>query len=113
KPNRPVFQLLVATGHSGRSPGHQGRSWNMPAGLQLTKQEITAMFDVADCSEKFPPILTLDQAAELLQLPKSTLYDWRSRGLLDGCSRRVGKHVRVVRDRFIQTVFNERLHPHE
>ena len=73
--------------------------------LRLTDEEISELFD-AEYAAKFPPILTVEQAAELLQLSKSTLYEWRSRGLLDNCSRKTGKHVRFVRNRLIQTVFN-------
>lgn len=54
----------------------------------------------------YPPILSIEQAAELGQLPVETLRSWRSRKLLDDCSRRVGKRVRFFRDRFVQWLFN-------
>jgi hypothetical protein len=41
-----------------------------------------------------------------LRIPKGTLQDWRSRGLLTGCCRKVGKHVRFFRDRLLERVFN-------
>ncbi|MEX0702932.1 MAG: helix-turn-helix domain-containing protein [Planctomycetales bacterium] len=78
-------------------------------GLQLTADEIAAAFADPAWAKKFPPVLTLDEAAELLRVPKATLYDWRSRGMLTKCSRKVGKHVRVFRDRLITKVFNEGL----
>jgi excisionase family DNA binding protein len=56
-------------------------------------------------TSKFPPVLTVNQAAELLQVPKATVYDWSSRGLLKGCSRRMGKHLRFWRDRLLKHVF--------
>jgi excisionase family DNA binding protein len=74
--------------------------------LRLTPREIAAAFDHAQGTTT-PVILTIDEAAELLRVPKATLYDWRSRGLLTGCCRRVGKHLRFYRDRLIQRVFNE------
>lgn len=74
--------------------------------LSLTAKEIAAAFTNPIWAERYPPILSLEQAANLLQLPKATLYDWRSRGLLNSCSRRLGKHVRVYRDRLIDLVFN-------
>jgi len=74
--------------------------------LKLTDGEIAAPFADSDMSQRFPPILTIDQVVALLQVPKHTIYNWRSRGLLSGCSRRVGRHVRFFRDRLIKHVFN-------
>jgi excisionase family DNA binding protein len=75
-------------------------------GMKLTVQEVVKTFADPASAARFPPILTVDQAAELLQVPKLTIYDWRSRGLLQGCCRRVGKHLRFFRDRLILHVFN-------
>ena len=58
----------------------------------------------------FPPLLSVDQAARLLQMPKATVYNWSSRGLLKGCSRKVGKHLRLFRDRLVMKIFNQGLH---
>ncbi len=79
-------------------------------GLKLTNREIAQAFADAMYATRFPPVLTLDQAAELLQVSKATIYDWRSRGRLTGCCRKVGKHLRFFRDRLLQAVFNEGLH---
>src|SRR5438874_7891337 len=49
----------------------------------------------------------LDQAAALARVPKQTLYSWSSQERLRGCSRRVGKHLRILRDRFVRLLFNE------
>ena len=81
----------------------------MANGLRLTEQEIKSAFAAGPWAEQFPPVLTIDQAADLLQVPKSTLYDWRSRGLLDRCSRRVGKRVLFIRNRLMELIFNEGL----
>ena len=75
--------------------------------LRLTDKEISAPFSDPLWAERYPPVMTLDQAAEMLQLPKGTLYDWRSRGLLGSCSRKAGKHVRFFRDRLLRLIFNE------
>jgi excisionase family DNA binding protein len=79
---------------------------NMDGSLHLTVKEVLRTFSDPRYSAKFPPVLTVDQAAELLQVPKLTIYDWRSRGLLHGCCRRVGKHLRFFRDRLLLHVFN-------
>jgi excisionase family DNA binding protein len=77
--------------------------------LSLTAREVASAFEDPTWSARFPPVLTVDQAAELLQVPKQTIYDWRSRGLLQNCCRRVGKHLRFVRDRLLFLVFNQGL----
>ncbi|MCA9118409.1 MAG: helix-turn-helix domain-containing protein [Planctomycetaceae bacterium] len=77
------------------------------ANLNLTAKDIAAAFAESQWSRKFPPLLTVDQAAELLQVPKATIYDWRSRGLLKGCCRRVGKHLRFFRDHLVRKAMNE------
>lgn len=73
----------------------------MDGDLDLSAAEIAGMFSDPAWSARFPPILSITQAAELLQVPIETIRSWRSRGLLNCCSRRVGKHVRLFRDRFI------------
>jgi excisionase family DNA binding protein len=76
-------------------------------GLNLPPQELEDAFAAGPWAEKFPPVLTTDQVAELLQVPIGTLYDWSSRGLLKGCCRRVGRPLRFYRDRLLRRIFNE------
>ena len=78
-------------------------------GLNLSATEIRATFDSAEWATRFPPVLSTPQAADLLQVPLGTIYEWSSRGLLKGCSRRVGKHLRFFRERLLTTIFNEGL----
>ena len=54
----------------------------------------------------YPPLLTVNQTAELVQIPKKTIYEWSSRGLLQGCSCRAGRHLRIHRDGFLTTFIN-------
>jgi len=74
--------------------------------LKLTDKEIAATFADPIWAARFPPILDIHQAASLLNLPVGTLRDWRSRGLLNGCCRKLGKHLRFYRDRLLKHVFN-------
>ncbi|HEV3343513.1 MAG TPA: helix-turn-helix domain-containing protein [Pirellulales bacterium] len=74
--------------------------------LNLTDKEILQSFADPAWSAKFPPVMSVEQAAELLQVPVATIYDWRSRGLLDGCCCKVGKHLRFLRDRLLKQIFN-------
>ena len=57
-------------------------------------------------AEKFPPILTVQQAAELAQVPVQTLYSWSSQGRMKSCSARAGKHLRIDRDKFLKCLFD-------
>lgn len=78
-------------------------------GLKLTDKEVLQSFADPTWSARFPPVLSAPQAAELLQVPVATIYDWRSRGLLTGCCRKIGKHLRFMRDRLLKLIFNEGL----
>jgi hypothetical protein len=75
--------------------------------LNLSDREIAAAFADPQWAERFPPLLNADQAAELAGVPKATIYSWSSRGLLKGCSRKVGRRLRFFRDRFIKRILNE------
>lgn len=77
---------------------------------EITAKEVAALFSDPHWGERFPPLLTLDQAGEMLKISKQTIYDWSSRGRLDGCKMKVGKHLRLLRDRLIQNFFNEGHH---
>ena len=74
---------------------------------KLSDRELAAAFADPTWAEKYPPVLTISQAAALLQIPLQTLYQWRSRGLLGGCSRRVGKRVLFFRDRLLKQIFEQ------
>ncbi|MDB5308564.1 MAG: DNA-binding protein [Gemmataceae bacterium] len=78
-------------------------------GCDLTAKEVSALFSDPAWAATFPPILSVDQAATLAQVPKQTVYAWSSRGLLKGCSRRAGKHLRILRDKYLLKLFNEGL----
>jgi len=77
--------------------------------LRLTDKELASAFAEPACAQRFPPVLTVEQAADLLQVPRDTIYQWRSRGLLGSCCRKVGKHLRFFRDRLLKQAFNEGL----
>lgn len=79
-------------------------------GCDLTAKELATAFADPARAAAFPPILTVEQAAALIQVPKQTVYAWSSQGLLKGCARKAGKHLRIFRDRLIMRIFNEGLH---
>ena len=75
--------------------------------LKVTREEIQQSLEPGAWSSRFPPILSVAQAAELLQVPRRTLYQWHSQGRLPRCAQRMGKHLRFFRDRLILLVLNE------
>jgi hypothetical protein len=75
----------------------------------LKSADIQQGFAQPEWAARFPPVLSVSQAADLLQVPVNTIYDWSSRGLLKGCSRRVGKYLRILRDKLLFKTFNEGL----
>lgn len=106
---RPLVFSDLLSRHTAQSGVHEEAMCQDDLNLKLTKSEIAEAFADADVAARFPPVMTAAQAADLAQVPLNTLYQWRSRGLLTGCSRKVGKYVRFFRDRFIQKLFNEGL----
>jgi len=75
--------------------------------LKLTDREVAATFSDTATAEKYPPVMPIKQAAELLQIPIETIYQWWSQGRLGTCRRKVGKQLRFYRDRLVKKAFNE------
>ncbi len=72
---------------------------------KLSRTEIAKAF--ADgTGAQFPPIMTVEQLAALLQISRKTLYEWAEHGRLDGAFRKRGKHILFWRDRAIDIIFN-------
>lgn len=74
----------------------------------LSTKDVAALFADPAWAAKIPPIVTVDQAAQLAQVPKGALYLWSSQGRLRCCSFRAGKHLRILRDKFIQHISSEK-----
>jgi hypothetical protein len=51
--------------------------------VKLSADELTTNFASGPWAEKYPPILTIAQAAEMLQVPVGTLRFWRTSGRLN------------------------------
>jgi len=72
---------------------------------KLSSIEIAQAFAEGQGAQ-FPPILTVEQLADLLQISTKTLYEWIAKDRLAGAFRKRGKHILVWRDRVIDIVFN-------
>lgn len=62
--------------------------------------------DLATVCRDLPPIISVEQAAAALTVPKKTIYEWSSQGRLVACSRRRGKRLLILRDKFFQEIFD-------
>ncbi len=50
----------------------------------------------------YPPLLNIEQAAEIAQRSKATIHDWSHRGLLDAMKFRRGRRLLIARDAFVR-----------
>lgn len=71
----------------------------------LTTDEIRHPFEGA-WGDRYPPVLSVEQASDLLGISVKTLYEWRAKGRLDGTCRKRGKHLFFWRDKIIDIIFN-------
>jgi hypothetical protein len=60
-----------------------------------------------DNLNSLPVIMTLKQVADLFQVSLFTIYHWSSIGRFDNCKFKVGKIVRVHRDKMLKEFFSE------
>ncbi|MCA9092666.1 MAG: hypothetical protein KDA68_04215 [Planctomycetaceae bacterium] len=71
----------------------------------ISREDIQAAFTGED-GKRFPPILNVQQLSELTSIPRSTIYEWHSRGLWGSAARTRGKRLLFWRDRAIDVIFN-------
>jgi len=73
--------------------------------LNLSREEIANAFQ-GERLEGSRAILSPMQLAKHLALSVKTVYEWLSKGRLDGAFRKRGKHCLIWRDRAIDILFN-------
>ena len=57
-------------------------------------------------AEKYPPLITIGEAAEIARVPVDTIYDWSHRGLLDNFKSKRGRRVLFDRDAFVRFILD-------
>jgi hypothetical protein len=97
---------LILTDH-GDSRYTRRNSMKRKNRLGLSRDEIEALFNNPQFANEYPLILNTEQVAKLLQLPIATIYQMSSQGYFATCAKRVGKHLRFVRTRLLQAIFND------
>lgn len=69
---------------------------------RLTRSEIASMLDA------YPPVVTVHQAARILNLSVSTMYKHLAQGRYRTAVLRRGKPTRLIRDRLLQDFMRRR-----
>lgn len=77
----------------------------MPS-IGLQPDEIIKAFAMDDVHHRFPPVLSVPQAADLLGRPADTIRLWITQGKLKGAVRKRGKAYFIWRDRLIKAIFD-------
>ena len=58
-------------------------------------------------SEKHEPQITFAESAEIARRGIKTIYDWSSRGLLDGCRIGSGRGALLARDAYVRILVEQ------
>lgn len=67
---------------------------------------VKSKIDVGEVGADKGPVLTVSEFAELIRKPLKTVRHWVQMGYLDGCCRRRGKSILVVRELALDRIFN-------
>jgi len=78
----------------------------MPRPLHISAEEIARSFQSEAMQLAFPPVLTLQQFAQLFSVSVRTVKSWIANGDFKGATTRQGKHRRLFRDRAIEIAFS-------
>lgn len=110
-PAKPPVRVQIADPHLARLLGHSeleartdGDPDPPPIHANLTERQAKALFDGIE--DRYPPILTYAQAAEIAQVSISTLKGWFSQGKFAKCVKR-SKPGRVLRDAFVRELMKD------
>ena len=71
----------------------------------LDPEEIESI--VAEYTQKYPPLLSIAQAAEIAHATSQAIYDESSRGDFDSFKIRRGKNKLLLRDPYIRHVLSK------
>jgi hypothetical protein len=77
----------------------------MPAKNDIPSDELVASVN-GSWADRFPPVLTANQLAEILAVSVKTIYFWKSKNRFAGACRKRGKHLRFRRDKALKLFFD-------
>jgi excisionase family DNA binding protein len=76
---------------------------------RLSETSIREMFATEPWASRFPPILTVQQLAELMQVSPRTVFQWLATGLLNPATNLIGRQRRILRDSAVMLLMENRL----
>lgn len=110
-PAKPPARVRITDPHLARLLGHSDMEIRIhddpelpPIHANLTERQARSLFDGIE--DRYPPILTYAQAAEIAQVSISTLKGWFSQGKFAKCVKR-SKPGRVLRDAFVRELMKD------
>lgn len=59
---------------------------------------------MAEYANRYPPLITVEQAAEIAHVPIATIHAWSSDGAFDGFKVHRGRRILLQRDCFVRFV---------
>ena len=75
--------------------------------IKLTKKEIDAITQRGS-DDQYPDVMTTKQVWQMLQMSRSTLFEWKREGRFTGAFRLVKGTLRWSRVRVIECYFNKK-----
>jgi hypothetical protein len=66
---------------------------------------------LASYAQKYPALVSVEQASEIAQRPTKTIYHWSSLGQLAECKSRRGKRLLISRDCLVLFLLSEDVEP--
>jgi len=66
---------------------------------------------LADYAQKYPPLISVEQASEIAQVPVKTIYHWSSLGDIAECKTRRGRRLLISRDCLVMFLLSEPVEP--
>lgn len=59
---------------------------------------------MAEYANRYPPLISVEQAAEIAHAPPATIHGWSADGAFDGFKARSGRRILLQRDCFVRYV---------
>jgi hypothetical protein len=61
---------------------------------------------VAESAKNFPPLIQVEEAAQIARVPPATIHAWSSAGRMDAFKIRSGRRILFYRDTFVRFVLD-------
>lgn len=59
-----------------------------------------------EIARRYPPLITVEEAADIARVPRATIHGWSSAGKLDRFKHKCGRRILLRRDEFVRSLLN-------